>query len=410
MHPHRPQDSTSRPSWSAANHLIRLIVDALLSLQSALLNAYLTYGETGALRSIPRMSTAHILDLFRATLGGNALSTSEAALAGIGIATADHSVAMLAACDALVSQWVQSDEERTDAVDVLIGLAETLSSELKSIWRNFAAQGSFLMTHHLEGLRAVWARTNYSVYCRHILSQDESPDNTALLDGIHARVSHDRLTHCPLLTDADPPPIPILFDITSRNPSRRLSYSSTTSSASSSPPRTSPLPIGRRARSFTSGLGGSILSSLDAMHAASSYASGTTPHRAQLGSLVGTGAGFARSIPDEEASVRGIAPPASVFSDRQSVVGGVPPPTNAHLHEIEVALGSAAHVLGNPVMSPDAGCHLLVFVHGLLGSAFDFRQYKNRIVHALYNFGIVNEEDTFGDIEALSSNLVEEIS
>ena len=55
------------------------------------------------------------------------------------------------------------------------------------------------------------------------------------------------------------------------------------------------------------------------------------------------------------------------------------------------------------------------------GSAFDFRQYKNRIIQALYNFGVykpnlafliskVNEEDTLADIDILADRLVNEIT
>jgi hypothetical protein len=67
-----------------------------------------------------------------------------------------------------------------------------------------------------------------------------------------------------------------------------------------------------------------------------------------------------------------------------------------------------------------SGTHLIVFVHGLLGSSFDLRQYKNRVMAALndlnfknlkheYLLSCCNEDDTFEDIEILAERLVTEI-
>ncbi|KAJ3240967.1 hypothetical protein HDU78_002044 [Chytriomyces hyalinus] len=64
--------------------------------------------------------------------------------------------------------------------------------------------------------------------------------------------------------------------------------------------------------------------------------------------------------------------------------------------------------------------HLIVFVHGLLGSSFDMKMYNNQLIHSLRCLGLdendqvylvseVNEEDTFQDIEVMADRLVSEI-
>ncbi|KAJ1563202.1 hypothetical protein HK405_006357, partial [Cladochytrium tenue] len=69
---------------------------------------------------------------------------------------------------------------------------------------------------------------------------------------------------------------------------------------------------------------------------------------------------------------------------------------------------------------PSPPCHLVVLVHGLLGSAFDLRQYRNRVAFWRHWVGApesaveflvshANEDDTFADIEVLADRLVDEI-
>ncbi|KAI9329559.1 hypothetical protein BDR26DRAFT_900185 [Obelidium mucronatum] len=65
--------------------------------------------------------------------------------------------------------------------------------------------------------------------------------------------------------------------------------------------------------------------------------------------------------------------------------------------------------------------HLIVFVHGLLGSSFDFRTYRNQIISTLrcssfedttdheYLMSEVNEEQTLNDISVLADRLASEI-
>ncbi|KAJ8331213.1 hypothetical protein O5D80_000775 [Batrachochytrium dendrobatidis] len=65
-------------------------------------------------------------------------------------------------------------------------------------------------------------------------------------------------------------------------------------------------------------------------------------------------------------------------------------------------------------------CYLIVFVHGLLGSSFDFHQYRNHFKSMLFQLGIplssckfLNsssyEDDTFEDIDSMADLLVVEI-
>ncbi|KAI8826933.1 putative serine esterase-domain-containing protein [Fimicolochytrium jonesii] len=104
--------------------------------------------------------------------------------------------------------------------------------------------------------------------------------------------------------------------------------------------------------------------------------------------------------PDENASVRGLMSPRSVRSER-------------------TLMFAEAEELADYRAAQD-GKHLVVFVHGLLGSAYDFRQYRNKVINARLNMGIPadeimflnsdsNEEDTFDDISMLADNLVKEI-
>jgi hypothetical protein len=159
-------------------------------------------------------------------------------------------------------------------------------------------------------------------------------------------------------------------------------------------------------------------------------------------------------IPDEEASILGIA--ASIVSEPLTQFPGVAS-VGKHMEDIEVHLtdrsrrkstwtGSLSTVpniqirASSPEMIPQSpstpsvldigttstpvpsGHHLIVFVHGLLGSSFDLRQYRNRVQTALHLFDLggehsdhvylissVNEDDTFDDIEVLADKLVDEI-
>ncbi|KAI9336432.1 putative serine esterase-domain-containing protein [Zopfochytrium polystomum] len=170
-----------------------------------------------------------------------------------------------------------------------------------------------------------------------------------------------------------------------------------------------------------------------------------------------------RSI-DDEASIRGITT-ASVLSGEASVIVAPAITTRApsssfvnvgpRLDDIEVAIdnlrgrgapsvierrtsfvgsiGSSAWFpqtdVASVILDPETktqasafapATHLVVFVHGLLGSAFDLRQYRNRsafwrhwmnIPDTACEFMIssANEDDTFADIEVLADRLVGEI-
>ncbi|KAI8592714.1 putative serine esterase-domain-containing protein [Geranomyces variabilis] len=107
---------------------------------------------------------------------------------------------------------------------------------------------------------------------------------------------------------------------------------------------------------------------------------------------------------DENASIMGIMSPASVNSE------GITP-------GIRERRDVFARGLLDPVSSRR---HLIVFVHGMLGSRWDFQLYRNKILLARHNLGLPatdlcfltstsNEDDTFDDIGTLADNLVAEI-
>ncbi|KAI9203221.1 putative serine esterase-domain-containing protein [Polychytrium aggregatum] len=68
----------------------------------------------------------------------------------------------------------------------------------------------------------------------------------------------------------------------------------------------------------------------------------------------------------------------------------------------------------------EEACHLVVFVHGFLGSSYDFRQYRNRLklmmallgemgCNMAYLISQSNESNTLTDIEALGKSLASEV-
>ncbi|KAH6563102.1 hypothetical protein BASA50_004608 [Batrachochytrium salamandrivorans] len=85
----------------------------------------------------------------------------------------------------------------------------------------------------------------------------------------------------------------------------------------------------------------------------------------------------------------------------------------------DIGVDNRAHFVDSSQKSLP-GYHLIVFVHGLLGSSFDFRQYRNRFVCLLIQLGIplsyfrfLNsssyEDDTFEDINFMANLLTEEV-
>lgn len=100
----------------------------------------------------------------------------------------------------------------------------------------------------------------------------------------------------------------------------------------------------------------------------------------------------------------------STFDDQSSVLSYLP---NPYLQGIEIGLERSHR--------REPKSHLVVFVHGLLGSSFDFRQYRNRLSKQHLHMGIdrsdhmylisrSNEDDTLIDMTKQGNNLGKEIS
>ncbi|KAJ3036651.1 hypothetical protein HDV00_002475 [Rhizophlyctis rosea] len=375
---------------------------AVLSLHQLLASAVSAEGEVGSPDGL--ITGDALLKVVRDATG---IGDKDMDMAGIikkrGL---EDSAGIQTDCFAILDEWHRVGRSDQQTFNTLVAVIAGYAQMLQSIWQRFLDKKAFLSPLLIQKQMAIWARLTYSNYCRHIVPHEDGrylDDQHALIRRTQDRLA-DSLFQSTFIEEEDRPIIPIILEHSRKSiePSSPL------------PSETPTTPI-------------RIVRSLNRPN-------DSPPHHSVINFSIPQAESSSRSllrhksIADEDASVLGIAAPKSIASlDRASIVSMSA--DNVYMHEIELALSSSLHVHGpqSGAVSPGLGsgegrgCHLWVFVHGLLGSAFDFRQYKNRIIHALYDFGVyrpnlmflisqVNEEDTFGDIDKLAEGLVNEIT
>ncbi|KAJ3293275.1 hypothetical protein HK104_004617 [Borealophlyctis nickersoniae] len=411
-------DSAPVQAWTIYRRLIRRAIGALVDLQHCLAPAYTAYGDARALRFLPQLTTSAVLGVVRAGLRGVNASDEEKSSISIAIGVEAKS-SIIEEADVIVIGWLQSRPSKKESCTRMMRVIEQLTGMIHRMWTQYG-DVAMVSDAQMQALRAVWARLNYATYCRHIVSGFEQQNKRELYERIQDAVAGDRAIHSPLINEDSPNPIPIVFDL-----NRPLLTETPI------PPESpaSPVPISNRSgRAFSIG-STSLTSTRTGGRGTSLFAETFSDGSMPISSVGAQYDNSSRSLmghhADEEASVLGLAPPKSIASADLSFAPTTFATGSMHMHEIEVALAASQHVHGGSgvVGLPSAdngGCHLWVFVHGLLGSAFDFRQYKNRITHALFNYGVlqpdlvylisqVNEEDTLGDIDKLADALCAEI-
>ncbi|KNC96750.1 uncharacterized protein SPPG_07958 [Spizellomyces punctatus DAOM BR117] len=328
--------------------------------------------------------TAHdIAAVFKCVLGG------DGAEEGLGEDEDDTSIdhadklRILRYCDDILQEYLQSETSSLIFEERMGELLERLLHLSRTIWMTFLKQHVMLSLAEVAVLRSAWAKRNYSLFCRHIIPAVQLPARGGLTRIAHESILRQRFPAM-LVSEERQLPIPIVIDQTTLQfyVDRPLS----------------PISIAafRRPRTWTMSSGLSL--------APSEYG------QSSVKSLMGS------PLLDEDASVMGIRPPRSVMSDNMSITNVNSSDTAGNHVETELEW----LVANRSDMVTRGGCHLVVFVHGLLGSAYDFRQLKNKVIYARHNFnipsnGIVflnsncNEEDTLDDISVLADHLVSEI-
>ncbi|KAJ3005592.1 hypothetical protein HKX48_000602, partial [Thoreauomyces humboldtii] len=246
-------------------------------------------------------------------------------------------------------------------ITVLHGIADMS----ENVWGDFVRDAGMLPLAEVLIRRTNWARSNVTMLRKHVLP---SSGIESLQQGV---TLHHRTLNCPLVLEEQHKPIPLLIDH-----SAPVSYFDR--------PGTPVSPT----RVFEPGRSPSISASVFS----ESFGRWGTAN----GPLI-----------DEDASIMGLISPRSIGSDP-----GTPSASE---------FGDTAGASEVPDGAQTRGRHLIVFVHGLLGSAYDFRQYRNKVILARQNLNLPahdlvflnsnsNEDDTFDDISALADNLVAEIN
>ncbi|KAI8906080.1 putative serine esterase-domain-containing protein [Powellomyces hirtus] len=242
---------------------------------------------------------------------------------------------------------------------------------VREVWRDFLRGAAMLPMTEISMKRAAWGRSYISMLRKHILPPSAVGDLNQVKQYVRSITHQHRASSKSLVIEDNPKPIPIIINHTT--PTGYFERPGT------------PISLNQPARSPS--ISTSVFSE--------SFWPLSSGHEI-----------------DDDASVRGLMSPRSVKSDGGG--GGTPGVSehyDAYTRAIERGLQDTTQFRGR---------HLIVFVHGLLGSAWDFRLYKNKILLARHNLGLPcndivflnsnsNEEDTFDDISTLADNLVSEI-
>ncbi|KAJ3328006.1 hypothetical protein HDU76_010748 [Blyttiomyces sp. JEL0837] len=442
-------------SWSRYYHLLTVSASAIVDLQSAIIHTYalratLNQGNAG-MKSTNlsfAMTVDQIVAIFTAgTMRNEGQVVSDSIRRDSPAIGADGISAALAGCFKGLKEMINNGNEY-DVLIRIVSALERYSIKINHMWRVFLDEFGIINVRDIKYIRMSSGRLRMMLKEVYILDSMESESYDKALSRIQVLRDERNFSILEPCDEKDPP---ILYDISRLARTQRFAQS--VSSIPILAPRRTETDVDQTPKVATrsTALSPDLISFRD--YGSINLGVGTTPGRAW-------------SIVDEEASVRGLVAP-SILSDvmSPSLMGpSAQPGPGIRLMEIEAALdasrsrrgGSLSGGVGyfpisvptsviNPSsltaqasvpfrsQSPDLdeggnndtstaskGVHLIVFVHGLLGSSFDLRQYKNRIITALYHLDVKdsnheflisssNEDDTFDDIEILADNLVTEI-
>ncbi|KAJ3146804.1 hypothetical protein HDU89_006059 [Geranomyces variabilis] len=271
----------------------------------------------------------------------------------------------LSTCERALSDFVTSGRPVEVVELTLIELIHELSDLMGELWRKFLRDPMLLSFEEMAAKRAVHTRKYVEILRRHVVVQGALTDGEHVQQYLRSLAAVGQLDPALGFVEDSPRLVPIIISHHDKN----LGYFDRPDTPNSVvPPTRSP----------------SITTSMF-----------SEPFWSFGGHLEA----------DEDASIMGIMSPASVNSE------GITP-----------GIRERRDVFARGLLDPAVGSrrHLIVFVHGMLGSRWDFQLYRNKILLARHNLGLPatdlcfltstsNEDDTFDDIGTLADNLVAEI-
>ncbi|KAJ3415744.1 hypothetical protein HDV05_004208 [Chytridiales sp. JEL 0842] len=455
-------DISKLPPWTRYQQLMLSSISYFVELQTACIHAYAIraahYPTSPGVRqsllesinSAPVMGVSQIITLVAKGLGHSKApdSSGKKELPAVGTEGRNNAIS---GSLSIFDQFVQ-EHTQDDILQPIIAVINIFSEKLQSLWYFFANEPGMLAMKDIKVARQSSSRLRYSWKSKYVLDSGESDGYMEVLEKAKRAANHREL----FIEEDGISPLPVLHDLIKSDSSSRNSVSLPAKGAPAAAnnvdtvaPLRSESVADSILRHTNKRLSQSIISGYQPSEVAGPVIKEPYSITARR-SLAG--------IADEEASVLGIA--ASIISEHH--IGNVAVTLSAgrHMDDIEAALAdkmkrrnthgsiltttmgsymrpvspdisppsptpsfspsNADIALSTP--SPSSGVHLIVFVHGLLGSSYDLRQYKNRIEAAIHMFDIphdtheqrymiscVNEDDTLDDIEVLADKLVDEI-
>ncbi|KAJ3179763.1 hypothetical protein HDU85_004764 [Gaertneriomyces sp. JEL0708] len=271
-----------------------------------------------------------------------------------------------------LKNWCQSTKELEELRKMTWRLVEKLSTATLDIWKTFLMRAAIIPLEKAIVKRVQWAKSKSAKFDQHFILSDELVHDHKYCREVARTALQFRARNQPFVTTDIPQPIPVIMNH-----------------------------FYHACGDFSEALD----SPLAAVMSPESYSLPSTP-------LSCPSEYFAPRLhahTGDASSMVAVKGPKSIISER-SCFGASP-----DFAEVDAIIQSA---MQSP--NPIRGCHVVVFVHGLLGSAYDFRQYRNKVVQARYNLNMSandivflnsnsNEDDTFEDIEVLANNLAKEV-
>ncbi|KAI8922621.1 putative serine esterase-domain-containing protein [Entophlyctis helioformis] len=404
--------------------------------------------------SLPRFDTSQVPSILESSSLG--CVTSPPGATPQPVRNASTSIVSLTG---LLRKWIASEQRNQSSTDIANNLHKAvlaLAVPMKELWADYVASIVLHHTRLLSGMRAAAVQRRLECLCDNFDSEDVK-STLEFLDGTRVKhvplqefpqIDHPTLLHIdvppgmfvppqdqgsqPATTSLAPAiertgapsnqPIGKLHKSRSQGSLKSLITQSPKGSSKGSPrssPRPSPngSPKADRAKPLLSGLGafGNRSSKVSNSAMAGGMGGGSPiPNRMQSGRSADHGSSQKRPpLKHSQVCLKELDNALKQMAHEFEIMMNPAPPSASPESAVDVEQHDRQLV--------DTGCHLIVFVHGLLGSSFDFRQYRNRFSSYLVQLGVPKsmfmlltstsyEDDTFQDIETMASRLASEVS